>query len=98
MNPEHSPYQQPQAPVRKSHKGLALAFLIGPTALFVGALICGAIAMQLPAASVDEFGMADADSPVKTALNVLAFAFGSIGVLTWLPGVIIGIILLVRKK
>lgn len=36
-------------------------------------------------------------SPVKTALNIVFFLTGAIGVLTWLPGLIAGIVLLATR-
>lgn len=37
-------------------------------------------------------------SPVKTAFNIVFFLTGAIGVLTWLPGLIAGIVLLATRK
>lgn len=36
-------------------------------------------------------------SPVKTAFNIVLFLAGGIGVLTWLPGLVVGIVLLATR-
>lgn len=37
-------------------------------------------------------------SPIKTILNIVLFLVGVISILTWLPGIIVGIILLATRK
>ena len=71
----------------------ALICLIAPTALFVGSIILYAVVNFLLA------GSPDADtSPVKTIVNVLLFLVGAVTVATWLPGIIVGVVLLVTRK
>ncbi|HMH70325.1 MAG TPA: hypothetical protein VK502_02910 [Candidatus Saccharimonadales bacterium] len=93
---------QPETPVelpKKSHKKLALILLIGPTALLIVAILGSAIANVLagspePDPSTGLF----AENPVKVVTNVILFLVGTITVITWLPGIIIGIVLLAKKK
>jgi hypothetical protein len=112
MDPQQQP-NQPQTPItpqqttfqpavqempRKSHKKLALSLLIAPTALFILSLILGIVAAQIgsaPAQDGDLFGEA---SPAKQILNIIALLSAGVSFLTWLPGLIIGIILLAKKK
>jgi len=98
--------QQPapvQAPIlqdtpKKSHKALALSLLIVPTALFVLSLVIGLIAAQIGDTPAQDGELFNEVSPVKQILNILTFALAGIGFLTWLPGIIVGIILLTKKK
>ena len=98
--PVYAPPISPAETKQKSHTKLALFLLIGPTALFIGAIICYAvmnfiISSTEPGTSTELF---NEPSPIKTGLNVLLFLAGAISVLTWLPGIIIGIVLLAKKK
>lgn len=102
--PQVPTYAPPTAPSEeakpKSHTKLALVLLIGPTALFIVTIICYAV-MNLIIGSPETNTAGELfnePSPVKTVLNVLLFLVGTISILAWLPGVIIGIILLAKKK
>ena len=66
-----------------------LVFLIGPSALFVLALIIAAIS---------NFGFGAGNPPVRTFVNIIVFLMGAVVVLTWLPGIIAGIVLLATRK
>lgn len=83
-----APGELPSAP-KKSHKTLGLILLIGPSALFILAILVSALSNLVASSGVD--------NPLVTAMNVFAFLGGAITVLTWLPGIIIGIILLAKK-
>jgi hypothetical protein len=83
---------------KKNHKKLALGLLIVPTALFVLSLVIGLIAAQVGNAPAQNGELFDEVSPVKQILNILTFSLAGIGFLTWLPGIIVGIILLTKKK
>ena len=87
-----APGEMPQAP-KKSHKTLALFLLLGPTALIVVSFILYAVVNFAFSNTV----LPGAESPVQTILNVFLFLAGTVSVLTWLPGIIIGIILLAKK-
>jgi hypothetical protein len=96
-----NPQEQPQASPRKLHKKLALMFLIGPTALILIAVILSAFSnfinssSQPVPASGDLFGETN---PISTVLNIIVFLLGALGILVWLPGIIIGLILLLNKN
>ena len=80
---------------------LALWLMIGPTALlvvsFIGYAIINWIFMSAPAAA-DSTALFTAESPAKVILNILFFLTGAISVVTGLPGLIIGIVLLATPK
>ena len=82
--------------IKKSNKSKtkwALVCLIGPTALFVGSILLYAIVNFIFG------GSPEADmSPIKTIVNVLLFLAGALTVATWLPGIIVGVVLLVTRK
>lgn len=104
------PIQQPQPPVtpiapvatpaalaphKKSARTLwALILLVGPTALLILTFIAFAIVNWVAGASTSAGGDA---SIGHTLANVVLFIFGTIGVISWLPGIIVGIILLATK-
>lgn len=82
---------------RKKHKKLGLLLVIGPTALFLLAFILFFIA-RLMAAPVENGDLFDQSSPGQQLFNSLGFICSLIGFLTWLPGLIVGIILLAKKN
>jgi len=77
-----------------------LISLIGPTALIIASLLLYAIFNYfygMTAGSSDElFGAAP--SPFMTLINILLYIVGMISVITWLPGIVIGIVLLATRK
>jgi hypothetical protein len=91
----------PVAPAKNKRKRLALWLLIGPTALIIGSLILFAIVNAILAgtapASGEMFG-SDGQSAIRSILNVILFLVGTLSVITWLPGIIAGIILLATDK
>ena len=98
------PYSAPpQMNPKKSKKQLtwALICLLGPTVLIVLSLLIYAVANffvsagSTPTADGDLFG----EPPLfKTIANVILFVVGGIATLTWLPGIIVGIVLLATRK
>ncbi|HEV7952222.1 MAG TPA: hypothetical protein VGO98_02505 [Candidatus Saccharimonadales bacterium] len=107
QQPEAPAYQPPAeqiapvAPAKNKRKILALWLLIGPTALIVGSLILHAIANFILSSTTPaptEGEMFGPQSPIQSVVNVILFAIGAISVITWLPGIIIGIILLTTQK
>jgi hypothetical protein len=88
-------------PAKSNHKRtvLALWLMIGPTALIIASILLYAIMnfMFAPATPAGDnlFGEQTAG---QTITNVILFIVGAISVMTWLPGLIIGIILLATKK
>jgi hypothetical protein len=89
----HPPAGQPVATVAASNntrKIAALWLLIGPTALIVVSIVLYAIV---------NFATAGSPSPAFSSIvNVILFLVGAISTLTWLPGIIIGIVLLTTQK
>ncbi|MFZ2126248.1 MAG: hypothetical protein WAV04_01935 [Candidatus Microsaccharimonas sp.] len=80
----------------------ALWLMIAPTALFILGFIGFAILNWIgdaatPVPSSDGSLFAETQ-PTTTAGNILLFATGLIAFLTWLPGLIIGIVLLATQK
>ena len=80
---------------------VALWLMIGPTALFIVSLIIyailNAIPAQTPSPETTTNLFAEA-SPLQTAGSIILFISGAVTILTWLPGMIIGIVLLATKK
>jgi fumarate reductase subunit C len=72
--------------------------LVIPTALFILSLVFGLIAAQIGSGDTQNGELFGEVSPVKQILNILSFSFAGIGLLTWLPCLIVGIILLAKKK
>lgn len=89
------------APVvaKKRRTGLAILLLIGPSALIILAIIIAAVSNFVFSATAPTTGDAlyPDDNPVRTIVNVIVFLMGAVTVITWLPGIIIGIILLNKK-
>lgn len=91
--------QPAQQPASKSKKQLiwGLVCLLGPTTLIVVSILLYAI-MNFIFGSIASSDVAYSDSPVKVVLNVVLFLVGIVSVVTWLPGLIGGIILLATRK
>jgi hypothetical protein len=90
--------QQAVVPEKKRHKGLALLLLIGPSVLLLVAIILSAVsnfAFSSTAPTGDN--LFPESNPVHTIINTIVFLMGAVTVITWLPGIIIGIILLNKK-
>lgn len=87
-----------QKPQKNSRKTTAIILLTAPTAAIVLSFVLGIVSSMNAAnstASGDLFG----NQPTEgTFLNILVFLFATAGFITWLPGVIIGIVLLTTKK
>ena len=90
-------YQQPLTPeqitlIRRNSKRKliwGIVCLVGPSVLFVASIILYAAANL--AYSID------VDSAVRSIITALLFFVGAITIITWLPGIIVGIILLVTR-
>lgn len=63
--------------------------LVAPTALILLSIILSAIV---------QFVAGDSLSTVRTISNVILFLTGAVAVMTWLPGIIVGIILLATRR
>ncbi len=90
-------YQQPLTPeqitlIRRNSKRKliwGIVCLVGPTILFIASMIFYA--------TVNLAYSIDTDSAVRSIINALLFLIAVIMVITWLPGIIVGIILLVTR-
>ena len=91
----------PEAPRASSHKKLALTLLIGPTVLFVVSILAYAIVNAIVGSAEPSPSSTDLfapQNPITAVVNVILFLVGIVGILSWLPGIIIGIVLLAKKK
>ena len=87
---------QPDAPTsqpipiiqKKNHKRIALWLLLGPTVLLVVTLSLFGFSNGL----LLDFEVA------RFSVNIILFVAGVVGFLAWLPGIVIGLILLLNKK
>jgi hypothetical protein len=69
-----------------------LWLLIAPTALFIVTILLYAITNFV-------FFSADGGSDiVRVTLNIVLFVASSISIITWLPGIVVGIVLLATRK
>lgn len=88
---------QEQSP-KKSHKKLALMLLIGPSALLLLTFVLYAISNFITNSTAPNSGeLFTQPSLLTSIINIFLFFIGTISVLAWLPGIIIGIILLNKK-
>ncbi len=75
-----------------------IILLAGPTALFIITFLLFAINNYMFSAyALQSSGEFANVGIVQTTINILAFLFGVVAFITWLPGVIIGIILLATR-
>jgi Na+/proline symporter len=111
MNPQESqeeqhppqpidpPYVQSMAPEsrKKTKKRLALILIIAPTVFFVLAILIGTLSNLLFDVPIGDDGTAQV-SISQTILNIITYVLFLITFITWLPGLIIGIILLTKQS
>ena len=105
--PAQQPYQpvQPQqtlsyspehiAAIRKSNQTKliwGLICLIAPTALLIVSILLYAVFNFVSGGYNSSGGM------VTTIINIIMFLAGAISVLTWLPGIVAGIVLLATRQ
>jgi len=93
-----TPAAAPQIQAPKSHKKLALWLIIGPSALFILTIVLFALSNFLFSASQPADGeLFGETSPVKTIFNIVFFLGMAVSFITWLPGLVIGIVLLAKQ-
>ena len=105
MQPEIQPPTQPTHKMSLRTK-TALWVMIAPTALLIIAIVAYvfinlALGVTIPDQDPEQNPNLFNDSPslaITTVLNVFLFIAGGISLLTWLPGLIIGIVLLATQK
>ena len=86
-----------QTPPRKK---LALGLLIGPTVFLIIAIL-GYVIVNLITHSVapsTPTNLSTEPSPLHTIANIILFLIGTVSIVAWLPGIIIGVVLLAKKK
>ena len=98
LPPEQSSYTpEQQSAIRRSNKlklTWGLICLIAPTALLILSVLIYAIFSFV----FSSFNSASGASSPNAIVNILLFLVGGLAVLTWLPGIIVGIILLATRK
>ncbi len=105
MQPQQDQYNppvpQPLEPSKKRNgrKIAGITLLVTPTALIIVTVIIYALMNFVFAGnSSTDSELFGSQSALTTGLNVLLFLTGTVGVLTWLPALIIGIVLLATQK
>lgn len=111
MNPDQQPVSsaEPQAPAyqppttthrRNTRKIAAIWLLVGPTALLVFSILAYALANFIFASTVSSSNTELlGQQPIGTTIvNLALFVVGLVGVIAWLPGIIIGIVLLATQR
>lgn len=102
QTPAYQPATTLQPTRRNSRKIAAIWLLVGPTALVVLSIAAYAIANLIlnNTASIDSSGteLFGQQSVAVTVTNIALFITGAIGVIAWLPGIVIGIVLLATQK
>lgn len=93
---DQTPQQPTPATAKKSQRTLwAIICLAGPTALLVLTFIAFAIINWVFAATTGSYD--DGATMTRVILNIVLWFVGAIASISWLPGIIVGIILLATK-
>lgn len=83
---------------KKSRNKLwGLVLLIGPSALLILAILLYALTNLMMNSQPETGDLFPQPTPLSTFTNIFLFLVGGLSVITWLPGIIIGIILLNKK-
>ncbi len=111
MQPNTSPIPTPPAnnaaSIQKANKlktTWGIICLVAPTALVIVSILAYAVinfiagSQETAQVASDSLFSEAGASPLRTIGNVILFAVGAITVVTWLPGIIIGIILLTTRQ
>lgn len=72
--------------------------LVAPSVLFILGIILGLISNIMLSQATPVEGELFASNPGQSIINIFIFLIGAVTILTWLPGIIIGIILLVKRQ
>ncbi len=97
MQPNYTPEQTEE--IRRSNKIKliwSLVCLLGPTLLLIIAILGFAIGSFIYGSITGDDGSSYGGTP--PFVNILLFLIGAVSILTWLPGIIVGIVLLVQRK
>ncbi len=92
-----------RARVNKLKFRWGLVALIAPTALLIISMIAYAIINYAISTTATSSSMASGTtlanpSPLVTIINIILYLAAAVGMLTWLPGIITGIVLLATRK
>lgn len=87
-------------PVKKrdGRKITGIALLVAPTALVTLAVLTELIVSTIMVVGTDEVVPLEQQPLIAQFIAICAFFTGGLGVLSWLPCLIVGIILLATKK
>lgn len=77
---------------------LALWLMIGPTALIIVTIALYAVANLLMTGTASAASPFSQPSVLQQIVNITLFLVGIVVIVTWLPGLITGIVLLATKK
>lgn len=92
--------ETPQKTKRNPRTITGLILVIGPTALIMLTFLLYAVVNFFTASTTGNSGgdLFGETNPMSAFVNVILFILGTLGVVAWLPCLIIGIILLATKK
>ncbi len=97
--PETTPTPASQEPRRyDKRKVWAILCVTVPTALWIVTIALAAVINIVFNDVIGNEGRLESMYPLHVALNIFAFLLGTIAFLTWLPGIITGIVLLATRK
>lgn len=91
----------PASPHSKARTTWAIVLLAGPSALWIVVFILNIINNYVWATTMTDLSTSSLyleENMVHLTITVLAWILGVIAFLSWLPGLIIGIVLLATKK
>lgn len=98
-SPQYQPPQQASTPAsNKKRTMLAIILLVGPTILFILTILISSIGHLLLSEATSSGSLFAEPSTGMKIVNVVTFVTAALSFLSWLPGMIIGIILLATKK
>lgn len=98
LPPQLTPEQEAQRKLTNKRKLIwGLVLLIGPSLLIPVSIVAYAI-VNFAIGGVDTGSMQDGPSVGRTIANIVLYLVGAVAVLTWLPGIIVGIVLLATRK
>lgn len=103
MQPQHqtAPNNISISEHNRKRTRVALWLMIGPGALLVSTFVLSLILAALLSGQQPQgtTGLPSSDSQsVRALVNIIVFIAGALGVLTFVPGLIVGIILLATRK
>lgn len=86
------------APKRNKRKIVGIILAFGPTLLIIASLLLYATANFFTTSNSSSSDLFGETSLLQSIVNICLFLMGVTGVISWLPGLIVGIVLLTTKK